>query len=192
MRFKKSDERLLLLGILCLLGIFALVNRTSFSEHQPMGFVSETGGENGDVKAREEQLMYLTGEVKVPGVYRFEDGERLSDVIERAGGLTDAADALAINLAMRLEDEMKVVIPERGETGSRMEQTVEVGGADKVDLNSADAAELMTLPGIGAVTAAKIIEYRQNETFQTIEDIKKVNGIGEKTFEGLKEMVRVR
>jgi competence protein ComEA len=136
----------------------------------------------------------VKGAVVNPGVYEAKEGERVIDIITRAGGLTEKADQAQVNLAMYIEDEMVLYVPEIGE----IEEPNLVTGAsdskeDKVNINKAEPAELETLSGIGPSKSAAIIEYRNtNGPFKTIEDIQSVSGFGEKTFEKLKDKITVK
>lgn len=100
---------------------------------------------------------YITGQVVNPGVYELEPGDRLENLIERAGGLTFDADTDGLNLAELISDEQSVNIPKKGESAQ-----TEVHGA-KININSAGKNELMLLPGIGEKTAAAVIEYREKK-----------------------------
>ena len=100
-----------------------------------------------------------------------------------------------VNLSQKVTDEMIIYIPEFGEEVEPifLTQTTNSGQEGKVDLNKADSAQLETLPGIGPGKAQAIIEYRDmNGPFKTIEDVKNVSGIGEKTFEKLKDHITVK
>lgn len=136
----------------------------------------------------------IKGAVKLPGLYEATEGERVFDVLEQAGGVLDIADEKQINFAQKVSDEMVIYIPVEGEeVASHMSQPV-IGSQEsgKVNINRADQAELETLPGIGPSKANAIIEYReQNGNFTQIGDMKKVSGIGEKTFERLEELIAV-
>ena len=123
------------------------------------------------------------------------------DIIEKAGGLLDSADKNNINFAMKVVDEMVLYIPAIGEQNpidgwcQRLSGSLQEGStADgKINLNSATESELQTLPGIGPSKALAILEYREtNGSFKTIEDLMEISGIGEKTFEKLKEHIIVR
>lgn len=148
-------------------------------------------------------IVHITGCVNKEGVYELDQGSRLDQLVDRAGGLTDQASLKSINLAMRLEDEMKVHIPKEGELveeAPEEEKTSLVskpneGSAKstdgKIDLNKASAEELMTLSGIGEKKAQDIIDYRETNGFNKIEDLLEISGIGEKTFEKLKDSIKV-
>lgn len=156
----------------------------------------------------DRMIVDVKGGVKQPGVYEASSGERVIDVIKRAGGMIDDADGTQVNFAAHVEDEMIIYVPVKGETPPSLPQasvsesaattgSASAGGAKgsqgKVNLNSASQAELETLPGLGPSKAGAIIDYRnQNGPFQTEDDLKKVSGIGEKTFEKLKELIRVQ
>lgn len=146
-------------------------------------------------------VVHLTGGVTQPGVYTLPAGSRLQAAVDAAGGFLPEADAQAVNLAAPLQDGQKVTIPTLaptvaplsrgpGETGIPLPTPVPTSGL--INLNTASQAELETLPGIGPVTAQKIIQYRQEHgPFQKIEDILDVPGIGEKTFEAIKDLITV-
>ncbi|MGI6189047.1 MAG: transporter [Clostridiales bacterium] len=145
--------------------------------------------------------VYITGQVKNPGVIEVDEGSRLIDVIELAGGALENADLNRVNLAVRVKDEGMYYIPEIGEEieerningiAGNDPAGSSSGTGQKININTADEAMLDTLPGIGPSKARGIIEYRnQNGPFQSIEEIKNVPGIGEKTFEQLKDLIAV-
>jgi len=147
-------------------------------------------------------VVHVAGAVKNPGVYTLEEGQRVKDAIEIAGGPLPEADLLRLNLAQKIHDEDKLYVPKIGETPEQSEQESSSYGATvgisskndgKVNINTADDAELTKLPGVGPATAQKIIDYRNaNGPFKTIEDIKNVSGIGDKKFEQIKDMIKVR
>ncbi|MGN7399720.1 helix-hairpin-helix domain-containing protein [Cytobacillus praedii] len=144
-------------------------------------------------------IVDVKGAVNKPGVYEAEAEDRVIDVVNKAGGLKESADETKINFAIRVEDEMVIYVPEIGEeVGQELESgTTAMGGADqkdgKVNINTAEEAELQTLTGIGPAKAAAIIDYREkNGPFQAIEDLKLISGIGEKSFEKLKEQIKVK
>jgi competence protein ComEA len=147
-------------------------------------------------------IVDVKGAIKQPGVYHSNQNERVIDVIGRAGGLTDNADQTQVNFAAHVQDEMVIYIPAKGEVaaGSHGNSSVSIGttngaGAQdgKININKADENELQNLPGIGPSKAASIIQYRQeNGLFQNIEDLKKISGIGDKTFEKLKDSISVQ
>lgn len=131
-------------------------------------------------------MVYLVGEVKNPGVIELASSARLYEAVEKAGGLTDQADETRINLSQRLKDEDKILIPARRDDAENAEEEDRL-----VDINTASLEKLKTLPGIGDVTAQKIIDQREKEAFSSIEDIMKVPGIGKKTFETIRDLIVV-
>lgn len=141
--------------------------------------------------------VYVCGAVNSPGVYRLETGARVVDAIDSACGFDDSADECYVNLATILEDGQKVYVPTLEETAGQLDPAVAdaAGGSmsqtpQKVNINSADAAALMTLPGIGEAKAALIIEYRTaNGRFDSIEDIMKISGIKEGMFNRIKDRI---
>jgi len=136
-------------------------------------------------------MVHISGQINFPGVIEIKKGKRLIDAVEMLGGLKKEADIDRINLAKKLEDEEKIYIPkigeEPGETVSY--STVETKSEGKININKASKSELSTLPGIGEILADRIIQYREETPFKTIEDIKNVSGIGDKKFESVKELI---
>ncbi|KIL44472.1 helix-hairpin-helix domain-containing protein [Jeotgalibacillus soli] len=139
----------------------------------------------------------IKGKVQNPGVYVMMGGDRIMDLIELAGGILSDAEMNYVNLAQKLTDEMVVYIPGIGEEipeALTVNQAPVAGERDasKINLNSADQAMLETIPGIGPAKAQAIIDYRETTgAFQSIEDIMRISGIGEKTFEKLKDSIVV-
>ena len=144
--------------------------------------------------ASSEVKVYVTGAVNVPGVYVVNDGARISDALEMAGGPTPDADLEAVNLARRVRDEDQVAIPRKGEAPSASATSDDVASPGAgVDLNTADALTLERLPGIGPVKAQAIIRHReQNGRFTRVEDLLEGTGIGQATFAGIVDLVEVR
>lgn len=162
------------------------------------GYGDAIEGEKGEQKSiRESETIkiYIVGQVQEPGVIEVPSDCRLNEAVEMAGGFLPDADLLKINLAIRVQDEGMYIIPKIGEESSEFDPSV-MGlqdGGTKVNINTADQAQLETLPRIGPVTAKKIIDYReQNGAFKMKEDLMNIPGIGEKTFEGLKDLIAVR
>lgn len=179
--------------------------------------INEISEEEKEVKS--DIVIHVTGAVNNQGIVRLEEGARIADAIEQAGGLTKEADVSQINLAYILEDGQKIYIPTKeevkeatelrnsltenqnyiiSESGNGVISDSKNGknnnekGVGKVDINKASRDELNTLPGIGDVTAERIIEYRENNgDFSKIEDLKEVSGIGEAKYEKIKEMITV-
>lgn len=139
--------------------------------------------------------IHITGEVNNPGIVMLDEGARIVDALEAAGGETQNADINKLNLAYVLDDGEKLYIP--GKNEEEKEYITRGNGNQtktaKVNINTAQIEELSTLPGIGEATANKIIEYRkENGKFEKIEDIKNVAGIGDSKFQNIKEMLKVK
>jgi len=146
--------------------------------------------------------VHVVGAVHNPGVYELPLDSRVQNAVQIAGGFTEDAQLEGVNLAAKLQDGDQVQVPAQRTfaipvAGSESiqntaEQSSGISTFTIVNINTASQAELETLPGIGPVTAEKIIEYRQtNETFSTIEEIQKVSGIGPTTFEKIKDLITV-
>ena len=149
---------------------------------------------NEDANDDSEIMIHITGCINNPGVIEVNKGSRLKDVVDQCGGLKEEADINNINLAMKVEDEMKIHIPsieESKENNNIESSNIIENNNNKVNLNNASKEELMTLPGIGESKSEKIIQYREGNRFKSIEDIKNVDGIGEKTFESFKDLIDV-
>lgn len=143
-------------------------------------------------------VVDLRGEIVNPGVYELQAGSRLDDAVVAAGGLTDDADLTQLNLAARLQDGSIVTVPSVAkltEVGSGND--VDSGGTTSgsqssslVNLNTANEQELESLPGVGEVTAGRIIEYREaNGPFHSVDDLVHIQGISMKTINGLRDLV---
>lgn len=157
--------------------------------------------------------IYICGEVMQPGVYYVEAHAIVNDVVEMSGGFTRDADSTAINLASPVQPNEKIIIPKQGEQIDKSEDSYEnrervetlpssqsvsqslavVSNEIKsglININTATKEQLMTLNGIGAVKAEAIIVYRQeNSGFKSIDEIMQISGIGEKTFEKIKQFI---
>lgn len=150
--------------------------------------------------------VYVSGEVKNPGMYEMPAGSRAKEAIEKAGGMTLNANVNKVNLAKKCKDGMQINVPALnvkqaktmvGNSQGR-NSAGNVSGAEAVqenlttvNLNSATLEELENLPGVGQVTAQKIIEYRQQHHFNKIEDIMNVKGIGKAKFQKIKDYLDV-
>lgn len=134
----------------------------------------------------------IGGEVLRPGVYEVAEGTRLFQVIERAGGLTEEANIDEINRAETVFDGQKIMIGDKTTEGAAPEEKKSAEADGKININTADSATLQEIPGIGPSKADRIIQYRESEgRFNSIDDIKNISGIGNKTFEGIKEYITV-
>ncbi|MFD2446131.1 helix-hairpin-helix domain-containing protein [Bacillus sp. CGMCC 1.16607] len=138
-------------------------------------------------------MVDVKGAVIQPGVYHAIQGERVIDLIHKAGGFTKNADQNQVNLSEHIEDEMVIFVPILGDAGGVSQEMGSSGKSTLININKASDSELQNLPGIGPSKAIAIIEYREtNGGFKKIEDLKKISGIGEKTFEKLAPLITVK
>lgn len=173
--------------------------------------------ENEVINDNEKIYVYITGEVNNPGIVVLPIGSRIVDAIDCAGGITQKADIMKVNLVYMLQDGMKVNIPssielknnpnfeyitmssgdEKNDSNIKNATTVDTKSesafkVSNVNINTATQTELETLPGIGPSLALKIINYRkENGKFKSIEELKSVNGIGENKYEEIKKYIYV-
>jgi competence protein ComEA len=134
----------------------------------------------------------VVGAVRRPGLYRLRDGARIADAVARAGGATRRADTALINLAAPVADGMQIVVPVRGAPGVAETSPGAPGapGGAKVSLSSATVEQLDTLPGVGPVTAQKIVDWRTaHGPFRSVDALDDVPGIGPARIEQLRELV---
>ena len=155
---------------------------------------------NAMLAAGGDLVVDVTGAVTKPGVYHLPPGSRVGDAIEAAGGFSPRVDAdriaAALNLAATLTDGSQVHVPSRDEPTATSASGGTGGssggaGGGKTNLNTASQSELEALPGIGPVSAAKIIESRTAAPFTSVEQLRERKLVGEKTFDQLKSLVSV-
>ncbi len=146
-------------------------------------------GSGGDAIVVESPSLFVhvTGAVMRPGLFELAEGSRVIDAIAAAGGFTDEANRDQLNLARLLTDGEQFAVPAAGDD-------VDAAAASdgRVNLNTADAAALDTLPRIGPAMAARILAWREaNGRFASVDDLRNIAGIGDATFEGLRDLVTV-
>ncbi len=135
-------------------------------------------------------FVHVIGAVNKPGLYQLREGDRTVDAIAAAGGYSDSADRSRLNLARILSDGEQIQVLAIGESPPAAAAPGTIGG--KVNLNTADAATLETLPRIGPAMAGRIIAWRQkNGRFASVKDLLNITGFGEKMLAELKELVTV-
>ena len=135
----------------------------------------------------EEIRVYITGAVQRPGVYPMQDGDRWVDALEAAGGPTEDADLAAVDLARRVRDEETVLVPRLGQTAA-----AEAVQGPLVNINTASAEELETLPGIGEVRANHIIDSRQEDgPFASVDELLERELVPASVFEEIADLVTV-
>lgn len=152
---------------------------------------TERAGESGAVA-----YVHILGAVASPGVYQLREGERVIDAVASAGGFTPTADQRGVNLARFVVDGEQIHVPEIGADSSA--DAIGPGGAapgieqGKVNLNTATSDELEELPRVGPEMASRIIAWRDaNGPFTAVDELMSITGIGEKTFDALKDLVTV-
>jgi competence protein ComEA len=180
---------LALLGVACAVVLTAMTPHGSSSVVVPSPAASD-GPEGGAPDAAGGSVIYvhILGQVQHPGLYALREGDRAVDIVAAAGGFTDAADPAGLNLARFLSDGEQVVVPAVGEMPAVASGGVAADGT--VNLNTADAAALDSLPRIGPALAQRILDWReQNGRFSSVEDLLDVPGIGQATLEGLRDLV---
>lgn len=174
-----------------------------------------------ETKKEDTEKLYMVdikGEVISPGIYELPSTSRVIDVINKAGGLTDIADTSVINLSKKIEDEMVIIIYSEYEVNNWLKTKQEEeylqekcqnseeskiendacisdnaieNNETLININTATKEELMTLSGIGETKALAIISYREKTPFTSIEDIKNVSGIGDSTYNEIKDYITV-
>lgn len=138
--------------------------------------------------------VHVAGAVHRPGLYRMPPGSRVDDAIRLAGGATADADLNSLNLATKVKDGDKVLVPQRGQSQGAGEAAAAGGPSQtqQINLNTATAEQLDALPGIGPALAQRIVAYReQHGGFRTVDELQKVPGIGPAKFEQVKDLVTV-
>ncbi len=188
-----SRQQVIVLGVV-LLGVLALVGtrlaRTGTAaapaRSTPLGALRAKPAPRGRL------VVDVVGAVRRAGLYRLRDGDRVADAVARAGGATAGADLSAVNLAAPLVDGTQVVVPASAPTASGSTDVLPTASAvaAKVSLGSATAEQLDTLPGIGPVTAQKIIDWRTaHGPFRSVDALDDVPGIGPARIEQLRDLV---
>lgn len=188
--------------------VFESVAVSAVTEESTLLYESSEVSENLAVSSY--VTVYICGEVNNPGIYEVNSGTMLYELIEQAGGLTDKAPVNNINMVYTLVYDISIYIPSSDENLSYCDSCIirpdneafssgdlnfgseTYGGQSSlVNINTADKAELMTLPGIGDVTAEAIIAYREVHVFEKIEDVMNVSGIGEGKYAQIKDYICV-
>jgi competence protein ComEA len=193
---KINENKILIIEILVLfITVAMLVIVFMKKEESTLPSTSVTSSRYNDQTSRnsrtsETPQIYvdIKGEVKKPNIYKMSESYRVKDAIEMAGGFTENADKNQVNLSQKVVDEMVIFVPKTGELA--IPNTVEE--QKKINLNRATEEELQEITGVGEMKAKSIVEYREKVgKFSKIEDLKKVSGFGEKSFEKIKEEITV-
>lgn len=204
-----TKKQKIVIGILLALVTIILINyvysRESNNSQEIENLTTNESSETtqNTEEEKKEIVVHVAGAVQTEGIIFLQEGDRISEAIEKAGGTTEEADMSQINLATQLEDGMKVYIPKKGEevetqTDSQINSAQETTKQNsqkqtsKVNINKATQSELETLPGIGPSTASKIVAYREeNGKFKSIENIKDVSGIGDAKYNSIKDLITI-
>lgn len=199
--FVQKYKKKLLLPVV-VIGIILFISIQSFLKSAPPQVDSIQTIPLAESFTKEETIEYVEdivvfvevkGAVKKPGVYELSEGDRVLNAIEVAGGYLASSNSKHINHAQRVEDEMVIYVPEDGEVVEEAPLTTSSSQSSSVNINNADATVLSTLPGIGAAKAEAIISYReQSGAFKEKQDLMKVSGIGQKTYEKLEALISVK
>jgi competence protein ComEA len=189
-----SRQRLLAY-VLCVVFVLVLAGRYVLPARTagPVAPLPPVGAALG-ASARPPALLVVdvVGAVRQPGLYRLRKGSRIADAVARAGGAAPNADIAAVNLAAPLADGVQIVVPRRGAVSSVGTGTGAgaAGSPGPVDLNTATLEQLDALPGVGPVTAQKILDYRQQHgSFTAVAQLDAIPGIGPARLEQLKGLV---
>jgi competence protein ComEA len=185
-------RRTLLLGALALVLALLVANRV-LRDAGTASIASGAGSPAGAAPAapvQAELVVHVVGAVRRPGLYRLPQGSRIADAVHRAAGATRRADLSLVNLAAPLADGMQVVVPARAQPGAAGGDTAGAASGP-VHLNTATLEELDALPGVGPVTAQKILDFRQQHgAFSSVDELDAIPGIGPARLEQLREVVQ--
>ena len=196
--------------IICMIFYYIFTNNSDYNyeELDELGEKTESIFQSSKETEKTKIVVHITGAVNEEGIVRIEEGARIIDVVEAAGGLKEDAELKNVNLAYIVEDGQKIFIPYKTDIEEQEEEIpfvsidagkevitdTEVNNSNgsklKVNINKASQADLQLLPGIGESTALKIIEHREkNGKFASIEEIKNVSGIGDAKYENIKDYI---
>lgn len=189
-RLPRGHTLIVLIVSLCVLALVGKRLAAAGTAHPPAQAISFDEGVGGvEPSSRSPRLVvYVVGAVRRAGLVRLPEGSRVADAVERAGGPTRRADLALVNLAAPVADGQQVVVPIRlpqGAAGAGV-----AAGVSKVSLASATLEQLDDLPGVGPVTAQKILDWRQTHgSFRSVDDLDAIPGIGPARIEQLRDLV---
>jgi competence protein ComEA len=186
------------LGLIALLGVavvgagLVVVLRTSDPPAPPIT-KQVAAPEPSAAPEPKRLLVHVTGEVRHPGVYELPEGSRINDAVAAAGGPLEGADGNLLNLAAPVSDGQKITLTKPGEAPPADEAGEgALGQAAKLNLNTANQAQLEELPSVGPVLAQRIVAHRQTKgRFTSVRQLMEVSGVGPKKFEALKDLVTI-
>ena len=208
------------LSFLVLFILFGITIYCIFDGTKVQAQIDSNITENKNEIEKEKKTVYvdIKGAINNPGVYEVDYDSRIIDVIKLAGDLTNEADTSILNLSKKVEDEMYIIIYTKDEMKEYKEKLIPTktiikevekkivcpdennaaclsydtkSVSDKININTASKEELESLPNIGSSKSSSIIEYREKNKFNSIEDIKNVNGIGESLYEKIKDNIEI-
>jgi competence protein ComEA len=184
------SRRRALAYVLALLTVLSLAGRVAFRDESPAPAAAPLNLRAEPPPAR-KVVVHVVGQVYKPGLYSLPEGSRVDDAIKRAGGPKPKAALALVNLAAPVADGQQVVVPSNREAAQALAGGSMAGGAGgPVHLNSATLDQLDELPGIGPVTAQKILDYRsEHGAFGSVEELDAVPGIGPATLDELRDLV---
>jgi competence protein ComEA len=170
--------------------VLSLAGRVAFRDESPAPAAAPLNLRAEPPRAR-KVVVHVVGQVYEPGLYSLPEGSRVDDAIKRAGGPKPKAALVLVNLAAPVADGQQVVVPSNREAAQALAGGSVAGGAGgRVHLNSATLDQLDELPGIGPVTAQKILDYRsEHGAFGSVEELDAVPGIGPATLDELRDLV---
>jgi len=180
------SRRALLLGAVALVLALVLASRVL----RDAGTASFNPAPAAPARAAPAALLVVdvVGAVRRPGLYRLQQGSRIADAVARAGGATAKAELQLVNLAAPLADGTQIVVPARASVGAP--GATAAGAAGPVHLNTATLEQLDALPGVGPVTAQKILDYRQQHgAFSSVDELDAIPGIGPARLDQLRDLV---
>ncbi|HEX6680948.1 MAG TPA: ComEA family DNA-binding protein [Gaiellaceae bacterium] len=189
------SRRRLLIAVGCLALLLFLGSKLLARPQASAGLAPPVAPPTETAAAATVVVVDVVGAVRRPGLYRLEQGARIADAVARAGGATAKADVALINLAAPLADGEQVVVPKRGAAASSaapsgVEGAAGVPSGGPVHLSTATLEQLDSLPGIGPVTAQKILDYRQKHgAFTSVDELDAVPGIGPARLDQLEDLV---
>jgi competence protein ComEA len=186
------DRRRVLVAAVVLLAVLVLAGRLLLRPDRPAvpEPIRVAAQSPASSVATSRLFVHVVGAVRRPGLYRLDEGSRVADALARAGGATRRAQLELVNLAAPLADGQQVVVPRRGSVGSAASGAGGSAPTGPVHLGTATLEQLDALPGVGPVTAQKILDYRQQHgSFRSVEELDAVPGIGPARLEQLRGLV---
>jgi competence protein ComEA len=183
-----ARRRVLVAALAVVVALILGVRHSGGSGEQPKHVVNAQV-EHLQAESAPKLVVHVVGAVRRPGLYRLADRSRIADAVTRAGGPTRKADLSAVNLAAPVADGVQVVVPAKAPPGKDVGEPSPSGQQGPVHLNTASLEELDALPGVGPVTAQKILDYReQHGAFASIDELDAIPGIGPARLEQLREV----